>query len=73
MVCTCNYVTCIEIGGVGHAHWRTGTGPADWTPTPLKLDGGIRTAEKEQFADKFSSPQAVDESGRVSEDSPNVI
>ena len=39
--------------GVGHAHWRTGTGPADWT---LKPDGGIQTAEKEQSADKFSSP-----------------
>ena len=43
--------------GVGHAHWRTGTGPADWTPPPLGPDGGIRTAEREQSADKFSSPE----------------
>ena len=67
------YVTCIEIGGVGHAHWRTGTGPADWTLPPLKPDGGIRTAEKEQSADKFSSPRAADESRRVSGDSPDVM
>ena len=54
--------------GVGHAHWRTGTGPTDWTPPPLKPDGGIQTAEKEQSADKFSSPRDADESRRVSED-----
>ena len=26
MVTPLLYVTCMKIGGVGHAHWRTGTG-----------------------------------------------
>ena len=46
-------VTCINMAcvGVGHAHWRTRTGPADWPPPRrIAADGSTRLAAE------FSSP-----------------
>ena len=57
MLCTCINMACVtsdmsHTSSDGILVLRTGA----LEPGPLKPDGGTWTAEKEQSADKFSSP-----------------